>query len=185
MIIRTLAVTAVLLPSIAIAELSPYAGQQSRAIKALSQEEVDGLLRGKGMEMAKPAELNSYPGPRHALDLARELGLSAKQVEMLESIQADMSAHARRLGAEVVEAEEILDRLFAERTADPAKVDAAALKVAELQGRLRAVHLKAHLDTTAVLTRDQVRRYDVLRGYTAAPPTEGHGAGSAGGHGNH
>ena len=46
----------------------PYSGQQGRMIKALSSKEVQGLLQGKGMGMAKAAELNQYPGPRHVLD---------------------------------------------------------------------------------------------------------------------
>ena len=50
--------------------LSPYAGQQTRAIKALSPEDLAGLLNGEGRGMAKAAELNGYPGPVHVLELA-------------------------------------------------------------------------------------------------------------------
>src|SRR6516225_3537314 len=43
----------------------------------------------------------------------------------------------------------------------------------ELQGRLRIVHLSAHLETRALLNPDQVVRYEQLRGYcvrgSAAP----------------
>src|SRR4051794_16460011 len=42
---------------------SPYAGQQARSIKALSEDDVASLRNGDGMSMAKAAELNSYPGP--------------------------------------------------------------------------------------------------------------------------
>ena len=54
---------------------SPYAGQEKREIKALSQEDVEGYLTGQGMGFAKAAELNQYPGPKHVLELARELRL--------------------------------------------------------------------------------------------------------------
>jgi hypothetical protein len=37
--------------------------------------------------------------------------------------------------------------------------------IAELQGRLRAVHLSAHLETRALLNPDQIARYEQLRGY--------------------
>jgi hypothetical protein len=47
----------------------PYAGQQSRAIKALSQDEVRQYLEGAGLGYAKAAELNRYPGPMHVLEL--------------------------------------------------------------------------------------------------------------------
>src|ERR1043166_1905183 len=44
---------------------SPYAGQQSREIKSLSDQEIDGLKNARGLGLAKAAELNGYPGPRH------------------------------------------------------------------------------------------------------------------------
>ena len=54
-------------------QTSAYAGQQSREIKALSDQEVKDLQAGAGMGMAKAAELNRYPGPMHALELADQL----------------------------------------------------------------------------------------------------------------
>ena len=42
---------------------SPYAGQESRAIKALSDSEIDDLANGRGMGLAKAGELNGYPSP--------------------------------------------------------------------------------------------------------------------------
>lgn len=186
MITRTLLPTALLLPAIGLAEISPYAGQETRAIKALSQEDIDGLLQGRGMQMAKPAELNSYPGPRHALELAKEIGLTSEQTAALEDVRARMAADAQRLGAEILEAEQALDRLFAERAADAAKVDTIAQTIGALQGRLRAVHLKAHLDTAAILTAHQIRRYDGLRGYTGtASHGTREGAAKPGGHSRH
>ena len=55
---------------------SPYAGQQQRTIKALSDQEIADLLEGRGMGLAKAGELNSYPGPLHVLQLADRLELS-------------------------------------------------------------------------------------------------------------
>jgi DNA repair protein RadC len=40
---------------------NPYAGQQTRSIKALSPEDIDELRKGAGMGLAKAAELNSIP----------------------------------------------------------------------------------------------------------------------------
>ena len=44
------------------------------------------------------------------------------------------------------------------------------MRIATLQGELRAIHLRAHLATRAIRSAAQVARYDELRGYTAAPP---------------
>ena len=43
----------------------PYAGMESRAIKALSPQQIADLREGRGMGLALPAELNGYPGPMH------------------------------------------------------------------------------------------------------------------------
>ncbi|MDE0941013.1 MAG: hypothetical protein OSB58_01080 [Alphaproteobacteria bacterium] len=47
-------------PTLVLAASShqPYSGQQSRDIKALSQEQIDGYLNVSGMGFAKSAELN-------------------------------------------------------------------------------------------------------------------------------
>src|SRR5258708_12736969 len=60
-------------------ETSPYAGMQTRPIKALSEQQVADLQAGRGMGLALAAELNGYPGPSHVLELADKLGLSAEQ----------------------------------------------------------------------------------------------------------
>jgi len=40
-------------------------------------------------------------------------------------------------------------------------------EASRLEGELRFVHLKAHVELRAVLTPEQVARYDALRGYRA------------------
>ena len=71
---------------------SPYTGQEQRAIKALSDEEIRDLLEARGMGLAKAAELNSYPGPLHVLQLANELGLSDAQRKATDSLYAEHAA---------------------------------------------------------------------------------------------
>ena len=46
--------------------------------------------------------------------------------------------------------------------------------IADLQGRLRTVHLSAHLDTRALLNPDQITRYEHLRGYGHSPDSAHH-----------
>ena len=55
---------------------TPYAGQQTRPIKALSDQQVADLIAGRGIGLALAAELNGYPGPSHLLELADRLDLS-------------------------------------------------------------------------------------------------------------
>lgn len=160
-----------LLPALAAAQSpSGYAGEEQRSVKALSEQETRALLEGQGLGFAKAAELNHYPGPRHVLDLAGKLRLDAAQKEAVERSFERMRSEARRLGAEIVALEAALDRQFAEATVTAASLDAAVSELARKQGELRVAHLRAHLETRAVLTAEQVARYDELRGYGA-----GHG----------
>ena len=103
---------------------SPYAGQQSRSIKALSEGDIAALQNGDGMGMAKAAELNGYPGPRHVLALAAELHLTEAQANQTNALYDRMSAAARPLGAELIERERLLDQLFAKGEITPERLTA-------------------------------------------------------------
>ena len=158
---------------------APYAGQQTRSIKSLSEEERSALLTGQGSGFAKAAELNGYPGPAHVLELAAQLGLDPTQHAATRALMSEHRQRARALGAELLAAEAELDLLFAGRQARATTVDETTQKVGSLHARLRAEHLKTHLAEMALLTPSQVERYAVLRGYRSdlgnpAPPAAGH-----------
>ena len=147
------------------ARSSPYAGQQSRDIKALSEAEVRDLREGAGMGFAKAAELNRYPGPTHALEHGEALRLTPEQKDRLAELVKRHKVEARRLGERVIAAERELDALFARREATPEAVERVTGEWGHASALLRAEHLKTHLETTALLTPMQVERYVELRGY--------------------
>lgn len=152
-------------------ELSAYAGQEARQIKALSGAEVSGLLSGEGMGYAMAAELNGYPGPAHVLELADDLELTAGQRAGTEALFNEVKASARALGAELVAAERRLDEMFGSQGIDEPSMQEAVTKIGQIESRLRAAHLKAHLRQIRILSEHQVDRYMVLRGYGS----NGHG----------
>ncbi len=166
----TLTCLAVLLAcGAAAAQTSPYAGEQSRPIKALGADEMRALTEGRGFGFAKAAELNGYPGPMHVVELSSQLDLTPAQRTASERLLAEHKARARELGGRVIDAERALEALFAERQADAATVDAASRRVGEQHAALRAEHLKTHLEQTALLSPKQIAHYQRLRGYDAAP----------------
>jgi Spy/CpxP family protein refolding chaperone len=152
----------------ASASLSPYAGQQVREIKSLSASQTQDLLTGKGMELAKAAELNGYPGPMHTLELAQPLELNEQQKQDSEALLARHKTEARALGMQLVQAERELDAAFAARRIDTETLAVHTRRIGQLQAALRASHLKTHLEQTELLTSEQVTRYAWLRGYTAS-----------------
>jgi hypothetical protein len=169
--IASLLLLALLCPTVAFAQHTPYAGQQSREIKALSSADIQGYLSGKGMGLAKTAELNHYPGPKHVLELSEPLHLTDQQRRQTRAIYEAMQQDAIRLGQLLVEAERHLDHLFATQTITEPALQESTRTIAHYHGQLRHVHLRAHLAQHRVLTPEQILRYDALRGYTEV--TEG------------
>jgi Spy/CpxP family protein refolding chaperone len=143
---------------------SPYSGQQNRAIKALSASEVEGLLNGRGMGLARVAELNHYPGPMHVLELAKDLGLTPAQKARVQTLRDSMH-QAARIGRLIVAQEKKLEDLFAGGKASEGSVAAIVREIGRLQGENRLVHLRAHVRMKEILSAEQVAKYDALRGY--------------------
>jgi hypothetical protein len=90
---------------------------------------------------------------------------------------AGLHRAAKPLGAELIAREQVLDQLFAKGEITPERLATATAAIGELQGRLRSVHLAAHLETRASLNPDQIARYQQLRGYVepAEPQHHHHG----------
>jgi hypothetical protein len=158
--------TALVLASAAAFAQSPYAGLQTRPVKALSEQQVADLRAGRGMGLALAAELNGFPGPLHVLELADRLDLSADQRAKVQQLFDSMKAEAIPVGSRLIEQEAELDRLFASRTITAERLKAMTASIAETQGALRDTHLKYHLSTAALLSQHQMQRYAELRGYT-------------------
>lgn len=144
---------------------TPYAGWETRAIKALSASQLDDLANGRGMGLALAAELNGYPGPLHVLELAEPLSLTPEQRALMSDLMVRMKAETIAIGRELIEAERQLDTLFAERRADDTSLRRITAEIGALGGRLRAAHLSYHIATSAALDAEQRRTYASLRGY--------------------
>jgi Spy/CpxP family protein refolding chaperone len=144
---------------------SPYAGEQQRGIKALAPEEIEGLAEGHGMGLSMAAELNHYPGPRHVLDLADDMGLNAAQRGQAAALYAEVQRETTAIGRAILVDEQALDALFASGSAQLGAVDALVERIAERRGQLRFIHLAAHVKMRQALTEEQIARYDALRGY--------------------
>ncbi|HWM28562.1 MAG TPA: Spy/CpxP family protein refolding chaperone [Woeseiaceae bacterium] len=154
---------------------SPYVGQEARDIKSLSLEDVNAYLSGKGMGLAKAAELNGYPGPAHVLELASQLALTPEQRAKTEALFASMESRAVALGRALVEEERKLDRLFATKAISPELLAGSLSEIGSLQAKVRGAHLEAHLAQVQILTPEQTSRYVQLRGNGSSGAHTGHG----------
>jgi Spy/CpxP family protein refolding chaperone len=153
----------------------PYAGLQNRTVKTLSEQQIADLNVSRGMGLALAAELNGYPGPIHAIELAGQLHLSPDQVSKLKSLFEAMKAETIPLGASLISQERALNDDFANHTVTLASLEGVTQRIGATQATLRVAHLKYHLSTIAVLTPEQVAQYNELRGYKSDQgPTHNH-----------
>ena len=151
------------------AEPAPYAGQQHSPVRGLSEEEMASYRAGGGMGLARPAEVNGYPGPRHVLALADELGLSDDQRSAVQALFDQVSAETVPLGERFLERYAALEQAFRDGTIALDSLYERTAEIGRIEGELRAAHLKYHLLARPLLTEQQIARYNQLRGYTDAP----------------
>jgi len=144
-----------------------YAGQQDRAIKALSDEEAKQYLAGAGMGYARAAELNGFPGPMHVLELADKLALTPAQRAATQRLLESHKAEARAIGAKRVAAEQSMDDLFKSGAVDQDRLAEAVRATAQIDGAYRLSHLDTHRQMKALLNEHQISMYNQLRGYSS------------------
>src|SRR5208282_5563238 len=129
----------------------PGGAQQAHAASAEMQhhhacqeEERASIERGEGFGMAMPADHAGYPGPRHVLDLAADLHLTAEQRGAIEKLFAAMHEKAVARGKELFEAEARLEQMFRDRRPE-ADLREQSFRVDSIHAELRWIHLSAHL----------------------------------------
>ncbi len=144
---------------------TPDPRPEFRSIKSLTADEVTAYQEGIGHGMAKAAEQNHYPGPRHVLDLATQLQLSPQQTEQIEKVKDAMTSGAIKVGNQIIENERKLNAAFDSKNIDQSQLESLVKESAALQGQLRLTHLDAHLQIHKILTTEQIAKYDQLRGY--------------------
>jgi hypothetical protein len=148
---------------------SPYVEHQVTSVRGLSVDEIHALRTGEGMGLARAAELNGYPGPRHVLDLADALVLTAEQRAAVQALFVRMQAEAVATGEELLTRHAALETAFRQGGVTPEELHRQTAAIGQLEGELRAIHLGYHLLTRALLSLHQLATYDRLRGYTDTP----------------
>lgn len=145
---------------------SPYADHLDNEVRGLSTKEIEDLRNGAGMGFALAAEVNGWPGPLHALELADDLGLAGHQREELERLRAAMLAEAVPLGEAIVAAHGRLEAGFRSGSMDTDRLMEDVATLEGLYAELRVVHLATHLAAQPLFTQHQLAEYDRLRGYS-------------------
>jgi hypothetical protein len=148
---------------------TPYAGLETRAIKSLSDSDIEELRRGGGWGLALAAELNGMPGPAHLLELKDEIALTPEQVAAIETIFQQMKADAISAGERLIAAEQAVEDAFRSGSLEKDKLRRLIGEAETARSELRYIHLSRHLETPPLLTSTQIERYKILRGYQDDP----------------
>lgn len=145
--------------------MSKYKGQENRTIKSLSSDDIKELKEGGGWGFAKAAELNGYPGPAHILMMKQEISLNDQQVHKITALHSKMKSKAIELGNKLIDLEGVLETHFSSKSITDDILQALLLEISEVKRELRYTHLITHLKTPEILSEDQVKKYNSLRGY--------------------
>jgi Spy/CpxP family protein refolding chaperone len=133
-------------------------------LSGISEGEKEALLKGSGLGAGMIAMMNGYPGPKHVLEMGDELELTAEQREKIGTLFAARKASFVEMGRELVEKDEKLTAMFASGSVNTKDVEKLSTEIGELQGRLRAGHLNAHVLTWEALTPAQRDKLASMQG---------------------
>ena len=148
---------------------SDYTGEVDGVIKSLSANDIKDLTLGNGMGLAKAAELNGYPGPKHVLEMQEELLLEKEQLTSIKLIFEEMKSQARSQGKIFISLEKSLNDHFSNATITNDTLESTLKNISEAKNNLRYIHLSAHIKTTEILSKNQIKKYNQLRGYSNNP----------------
>lgn len=158
--------------------VSKYAGEEGGHIKSLSSEDIAELQRGGGWGLAKTAELNGVPGPVHLLEMQEEIPLTVSQVATIKSLYEQMMSEAINHGLKLISLERELEGHFQNGTITDSILRSSLEDIANTRKELRYIHLATHLKTLDILSEEQIKKYNLLRGYSDPDPCanvpEGH-----------
>lgn len=148
---------------------TPYAGMQNRAIKSLSDNDINELRRGGGWGLALAAELNGMPGPAHLLELKDQIPLAADQVAKTQVLLDEMRKASISTGERLIAAEKALEAAFAAGKVNEPSLRNLLAEAESARTELRFIHLSQHYKTVQFLQPEQIKRYNILRGYAEDP----------------
>jgi len=149
------------------ASQAPYVGFETREVRTVPAERREALKRGQVLDYGLAAAINGYAGPGEALELADQLGLDADQRMRTQALHERSRKEAVAAGEALIAAEAHLDRMFALHQATADRIDAQTAVAAAQEARLRAIHLKAHLEMQEILLPEQIESFSRLRRYAA------------------
>jgi Spy/CpxP family protein refolding chaperone len=109
------------------------------------------------------------PGPAHLLELRDKIPLTQDQVAKTEALFDEMRKAAIPTGERLIAAEIALEAALSKGAVDEAGLRRLLTEAESARTALRFIHLSQHLKTVRYLEAEQIKRYNILRGYAEDP----------------
>ena len=90
---------------------------------------------------------------------------SNQQREKTEALYKQMKKEAIEKWETYIAKERELNQLFESDEISSSTVDSLLVEIGKIKGKLRAVHVTTHITMRDMLTSEQIKKYDELRGY--------------------
>ena len=101
----------------------------------------------------------------YPLEIRKDYKKVPKASRGASALSYAMKIRAIGLGIQLVERESELERQFASGAVNSESLGALLAEIGALHGKLRYVHMVAHLKQRSLLSEHQIRLYDQPRGY--------------------
>jgi hypothetical protein len=109
------------------------------------------------------------PGPAHLLELKDQIPLDSDQVAKTQALLDEMRKAAIPTGERLIAAEKALETAFAAGNVGESSLRRLLTEAESARTELRFVHLSQHYKTVEYLKPEQIKRYNILRGYAEDP----------------
>ncbi|RPI05071.1 MAG: hypothetical protein EHM64_07860 [Ignavibacteriae bacterium] len=123
----------------------------------------DQLLKGEPGVQALVAEENGFPAPQKIISFKDHLGLTKDQLRKINEIITNQGVSAGIKGQDIIEAEEELNRLFAEGSINEKTLRAKLERLGKMRADLRFIHLQVYIREKQILTSKQWERLKELQ----------------------
>jgi hypothetical protein len=102
--------------------------------------------------------------------MKNEIALDDEQIAAIYDVYKEMKIRAIHQGERLIALERELESYFQNRTITDAILRSSLDAIGEVRKKLRYIHLAAHLKMPEILSRDQIKKYNELRGYSDPDP---------------
>ena len=111
------------------------------------------------------ADRHQYPFPQKVLQLQKQLALNPRQVIVLTSIDKDLKRKVKEMNGFLITNEDTMDSLFRNHHLNNGRLIFYTNRYGLYQGELRNALLQACLKAEAILTNQQIKKYNQLQGF--------------------